>query len=83
MIHQQPTIDPSPALVKTWLSEVWHEGTPVEVSASDIHIAERAAQWAADKELDACEEWISCSLNCTYQEYLVPFLREIRRPNGR
>ena len=82
MIYQQPLILPPPALIKTWLYEVWREGTPVQVAASDIHIAERAAQWAASNELDACEEWISCALNCTSHEYLVPCLRQTRRPGN-
>ncbi|CAB5223475.1 hypothetical protein UFOVP383_73 [uncultured Caudovirales phage] len=80
MIHQQPLILPPRALIKTWLHEVWHEGTPVQVAASDIHIAERATQWSANRELDACEEWISIALNCTSHEHLIPYLRQIRRP---
>ena len=36
-------------------------------------------QIAADNELEACVEWVSIQLNCTDQEYLVPYLRESLR----
>ena len=51
-------ITPPPELVRQWMSEIWHEGTPVRVSLSDEHIAARAAQWGADQELEACCEWL-------------------------
>jgi hypothetical protein len=38
---------PSDELVATWIAEVWHEGTPVRVAASDLHLASRAAEWGA------------------------------------
>jgi hypothetical protein len=52
-------------LVGEWISEIWHEGTPVRVAASDLHLANEAAQWGygqrepelqerADQELEAC-----------------------------
>ena len=47
-------ITPPPELVQQWIAEIWHEGTPVQVAHSDIHIATRAAQWGADQELEAC-----------------------------
>jgi len=50
-------ITPPPELLKQWVAEIWHEGTPVRVALSDEHIAIRAAQWGADQELEAC-----CSL---------------------
>jgi hypothetical protein len=51
-------ITPPPELVQQWMSEIWHEGTPVRVSLSDEHIATRAAQWGADAELEACCAWL-------------------------
>jgi hypothetical protein len=36
---------PSFAMVEQWVSEVWHEGTPVRVALSDVHIAMCAAKW--------------------------------------
>ena len=47
-------INPSPELVQQWIAEIWHEGTPVQVAQSDLHLANRAAQWGADQELEAC-----------------------------
>ena len=39
-------IAPPRELVQEWVSEIWHEGTPVLTSASDMHIASKAADWA-------------------------------------
>ena len=47
-------ITPPPELVQQWIAEIWHEGTPVQVAQSDLHLAARAAQWSADQELEAC-----------------------------
>ena len=41
-------------LVQEWIAEIWHEGTPVQVAHSDLHLATRSAQWGADQELEAC-----------------------------
>jgi hypothetical protein len=68
-------------MVEKWVAEIWHEGTPVRIAASDIHIATQAAQWGADQELEACCEWVSKHL-----PYLGDFpmpedkLRNARRP---
>ena len=52
-----PSIIPSRELVYQWLAEVWHEGTPVRVAASDEHLATCAAQWGANQELKVCCAW--------------------------
>ena len=57
MTEQQHPITPPPELVEDWMTEIWHEGTPVRVAASDIHIATQAANWGADQELEACCVW--------------------------
>ena len=36
---------PPPELVQQWLAEIWHEGTPVRVAQSDLHLAAQAARW--------------------------------------
>ena len=46
-------ITPPPELVQQWIAEIWHEGTPVQVAQSDLHLADRAARWGADQELEA------------------------------
>ena len=56
MTNQHP-ITPPPELVQQWMAEIWHEGTPVRVSASDLYIATQAARWGADQELEACCKW--------------------------
>ena len=33
-------------LLEQWMAEIWHEGTPAKVAASDIYIAGKAAAWA-------------------------------------
>ena len=53
MTDQHP-ITPPRELVKEWIAEIWHEGTPVQVAQSDLHLTARAAQWGADQELEAC-----------------------------
>jgi len=55
---QEHPITPPPELVEGWMAEIWHEGTPVRVAASDLHIAIQAARWGADTELDACCKWL-------------------------
>lgn len=40
-------ITPPPELVEEWIAQVWHEGTPVRVAASDLHVATQAARWGA------------------------------------
>jgi len=80
MTHQQHPITPPPELVQKW-EEEWHHSHfkhgNVDLSP---YLAIRAAQWGADQELEACEEWLAIQLNCTGQEHLVPCLRDHRRP---
>ena len=68
-------ITPPPGLVQQWMAEVWHEGTPVRVAASDLHIATQAARWGADQELEACCEWLHSKGSPN-----APRLRTARRP---
>ena len=75
MTDQHP-ITPPPELVEQWIAEIWHEGTPVRVAASDIHIATQAARWGADQELEACCEWLD--YNCP--SVGAHHLRAARRP---
>jgi hypothetical protein len=49
MTDQQHTITPSPKLVLQWYGECHKIHEPVLV-----HIANQAAQWGADQELEAC-----------------------------
>ena len=69
-----PTTPPT-ELVQQWVAEIWHEGTPVQVSASDIHIATQATRWGADQELEAC-----CKLLELSDSNAREFLTAARRP---
>ncbi len=61
-------ITPLPELVQQWLNEV-DEG-----SIFGEHLANRAAQWGADQELEACCEWVEDYAECGHS------LRLARRP---
>ena len=82
MTEQQHPITPPPELVQEWVTEIWHEGTPVQVAASDLHIAARAAKWGADAELEACSECMDGwgDIHNSYGYELAEDLRAARRP---
>ena len=75
MTDQHP-ITPPPELVEQWIAEIWHEGTPVRVAASDIHIATQAARWGADQELEWCVSYVDNSVSGNKARAL----RAARRP---
>ena len=81
MTNQQHSITPPPELVDQWIAEIWHEGTPVRVAASDLHIATQAARWGADQELEACLQWFS-AFYCmeTWMQKDLEKFRAARRP---
>ena len=65
-------ITPPPELVQQWLNESVDEG-----DISGTHLANRAAQWGANQELEACCE----VLHQHDRAYLLPSqLRAARRP---
>ena len=89
--QQHPTITPPRELVQEWIAEIWHEGTPVQVAQSDMHLATRSVQWgydqrgevneaklqqARDQELEACCKWLD--YNCP--SVGAHHLRNDRRP---
>ena len=76
MTDQHP-ITPLSELVELWITEVWHEGTPVRVAASDLHIATQAARWGADAELEACCEHLK---RIWAPSDTIDSLRAARRP---
>ena len=76
---QEHPLTPPPEMVKEWMAEIWHEGTPVRVAASDLHIATQAARWGADMELEACCEWVSSDCDL-YRSTQPKRLRAARRP---
>jgi hypothetical protein len=54
MTEQHPISPPSELLVRDW----WRQGCDIE-ERPDWHLAKRAAQWGADKELEACCKWLN------------------------
>jgi len=77
MTDQHP-ITPPPELMQEWLSEFY--GSLTAPGESTLHVANRAAQWGADQELEACCEWLIAWDTCE-GEKLASFLREGRRPS--
>jgi len=74
MTDQHP-ITPPPELVQQWIAEIWHEGTPVQVAQSDLHLAARAGQWGADQELQACCAWTAANFGALPGQNLYLFRR--------
>jgi hypothetical protein len=56
MTNNNHTITPPPELVEQWREEAAHR--QYGSTETDEHIAEQAARWSADMELDACCEWL-------------------------
>ena len=51
-------ITPPPELAAQWVAEIYdHPATPLH--SITLELVERAAQWGADQELEACCEWMS------------------------
>lgn len=55
MTNQHP-ITPSPELMKKWI-DAWYN-TKVKHENITEFVAIQAANWGADKELEACMEWL-------------------------
>jgi tetrahydrodipicolinate N-succinyltransferase len=70
-------ITPPPELVHEWeaAATISREATSSWTEA----FATRAAQWGADKELDACCEWLDQKVLLQHQSDVVPALRAARR----
>jgi len=79
MTDQHP-ITPPRELVRQWIAEIWHEGTPVQVAQSDLHLAARAAQWGANAELEACCKCIYDQGWFANPKHRIAQLRAARRP---
>ena len=80
MADQHP-ITPPPELVQHWASEFY--GTIISPGEASIAIANQAAQWGADMELEACVEWMGDSpviWRGDPEEHPGFYLREARRP---
>jgi hypothetical protein len=71
-------ITPSRELVQQWV-DAYFGGT---VAQTNFHLdlANRAAQWGADQELEACCQWMTCMGYWGDDGKAIPALRAARRP---
>jgi hypothetical protein len=76
-------ITPPPELVQQWGHDANLLGVPHndENWAYEQHIANRAAQWGATQELEACCDWLHWQNLATHAD-LIPSLRAARRPKS-
>ncbi len=73
-------ITPPPELAAKWVSEIYGNDPIIPLHDITLRLVERAAQWGADQELEACCEWMknaSLGLNVNTNAYQ---LRAARRP---
>jgi hypothetical protein len=69
-------ITPPPKLVAEWVAEIY--GDPVTpLHPITLRLVERAAQWGADQELEACCKWLRSK---DILEPAINALRTDRRP---
>jgi hypothetical protein len=76
-------ITPPPELVQQWIGEFFGCKVSGELASSEQFLANRAAQWGADQELEACcEEMKSLPnpLGIPFGEMASNALRAARRP---
>ena len=81
MTEQQQPIIPPPELRYEWQSESRFKVISVE---REDYMIDRAAQWGADQELEACIHWLitgpyGASITC-YPDHMIGDLRAARRP---
>jgi hypothetical protein len=80
----QHPITPPPELAAEWVAEIYdHPAVPLH--SITLQLVERAAQWGADQELEACCEWLfkdpaTHDLVGREARYLDFDLRAARRP---
>jgi hypothetical protein len=68
-------ITPPPAILQQLRSKA-----PTSGWFRDAWIAEQAAQWGSDQELEACCEWLDQKVLLQHQSDVIPELRAARRP---
>ena len=78
MIKKHSIALPQAELIQQWFQEV--SSAPVHVSSADEYIAIRAAQWGADRELEAIEKEILDQAWFANPEHRLAQLRAARRP---
>ena len=69
-------ITPPPELVQQWASEWMH----LQSVNRDNFMADCAAQWGADQELESCCKWLGSEGWFKYEHEAIEELRAARRP---
>jgi hypothetical protein len=75
---EQHPITPPPKLAARWVNEIYGDdgfGFDVPLHPITLRLVERAAQWGADQELEACCEWVTEATPWAAEK-----LRAARRP---
>ena len=87
MTEQHP-ITPPPELAAHWVNVIYGKdgfGFDVPLHPITLKLAEQAAQWGADQELEACCEWLNAAsygdtLGSYTAKHVANDLRAARRP---
>jgi hypothetical protein len=70
-------ITPPPELAAIWVAEIYGNGDPaIPLHPITLRLVERAAQWGADQELEAC----LCEVSFLNSSALADRVRAARRP---
>ena len=77
MTNEHP-ITPPPELRQLWAQQA-QRMNPRDPIAWQEHIADQAAQWGANQELEACCEWLYMN---GYNHVISARLRDARRPKA-
>jgi len=77
MTDQQHPITPPRELVEQWASEKCYDERDW---LYELHIANRAAQWGANQELEACCEWLKAYDYDEVGRQLAEVMHAARRP---
>ena len=73
-------ITPPPELTAIWVAEIYGNGDPaIPLHPITLRLVERAAQWGADQELEACCEWFTSKFGAEVKADIAD-LRAARRP---
>lgn len=65
MTQEHPTSLPSRELIDQWRREYFSDTYTGPLDGVDIYVAQQAARWAADQQLEACAEWLRNNLGMT------------------
>ena len=79
MTNQQHPITPPQELVQQWMRDKYELSGTTDMCELQLYLVQRAAQWAADQELEACVQWMDTH-PLPSVSYRADYLRAARRP---